>query len=96
MMVRSTEPFRQLRQQLAARREARESREAHVICPVDSWPFRPRYTEGRCPICGWEPPGAVVALPLSRRIDAFGWLVISLLALSLAMLALIITLYTRT
>jgi hypothetical protein len=89
-------PFRHFWHQLATWRESLRSRDAQVVCPADSWPFRPRYTEGHCPLCGWEPPGAIVRLPLSRRIDSFGWMVITLLGLSLLMLVLVVVLYTRT
>lgn len=88
--------FRQLWHQLAAWREARLSRDAQVVCPTDSWPFRPAYTEGRCPLCGWEAPGTVVRLPLSRRIDSFAWMALSLIALSVVMLVLVVVLYTRS
>lgn len=27
-------------------------------CELDQWSFDPRYTQGRCPICGWAPVGA--------------------------------------
>jgi hypothetical protein len=26
-------------------------------CELDQWSFDPRYTQGRCPICGWAPDG---------------------------------------
>jgi uncharacterized membrane protein len=63
---------------------------------VDSWAFRPAYTEGHCPICGWEPPGALVRLPLSRRVGGFGWMVIMLAALSVLMLVLVVAMYARS
>jgi hypothetical protein len=31
---------------------------ARTYCELDRWYFDPRYTQGRCPICGWAPPGA--------------------------------------
>jgi hypothetical protein len=88
-------PFRQLWHQLLSWREARRSVDVQVVCPVDSWPFRARYTDGRCPLCGWEAPGAVVSLPLSRRIDSFSWMALSLIAVSAVMLVLVVVLYTR-
>ena len=95
LRLRAPSGFRQIEQQLAARRLARSSREAQAICPVDAWAFRPRYTDGHCPLCGWELPGAVVALPLSRRIDSFGWMVIALAALSVVMLIVVVSMYVR-
>ena len=89
-------PFRQLWQQLGTWRETRRSHDAQAICPVDSWAFRPRYTAGHCPLCGWEAPGVVVSLPLSRRIDSFGWMALTLITLSFVMLVLVVVLYFRT
>jgi len=31
----------------------------HVVCPIDDLEFRPYYTDGACPICGWRPDEAV-------------------------------------
>ena len=90
-----TARWRRLLHQLMAWREVRRSGEAQAICPVDSWAFRPRYTEGHCPICGWQPPGAVVRLPLSRRVDAFAWMVLAAIAVSLVMAILVALLYAR-
>lgn len=59
-----------------------------AFCEVDGWSFDPRYTEGKCPICGWIAPGAPDAplwLTLARR---FEWEVGGLLVL-LAVLAVI-------
>jgi len=69
--------------------------EAKAICPVDSWAFRPRYTDGRCPLCGWEAPGATVRLPLSRRIDTFGKMAIALTLVSVVMAILVAMTYAR-
>jgi hypothetical protein len=90
-----TTRWRHLLQQLTARRERRGSREVQAICPVDSWPFRPSYTDGRCPLCGWEPPGAIVQLPLSRRLDSFAWMLLTLLAVSVLMTVIVLVLYAR-
>ena len=41
-------------------------------CEADSWNFDPRYTQGKCPICGWAPPGAPDApmwLKVANRMD---------------------------
>jgi hypothetical protein len=78
---------------LTAWRRGISSSDAKAICPVDSWAFRPRYTDGRCPLCGWEPPGVVVRLPLSRRVDAFGWLTVSFVLASVAMVVLVALVY---
>ena len=49
---------------------ARRGTRAH--CEVDDWTFDPRYTQGRCLICGWVPEGAPAAprwLALVNRLD---------------------------
>ena len=45
---------------------------AHAYCELDRWSFDPRYTQGRCPICGWAPDGAPPYprwLALANRVD---------------------------
>jgi hypothetical protein len=76
--------------------ERRDSAETKVVCPIDQWAFRPRYTDGRCPICGWEAPSSVVRLPFSRRMDAFGWMLIAFGVASVVMLILVSVAYTRS
>jgi hypothetical protein len=49
-----------------------ERRPSRALCQTDRWSFDPRYTQGRCPICGWEPEGAPNAprwLALANRLD---------------------------
>lgn len=63
-----------------------------VHCETDDWSFDPRYTQGRCPICGWAPEGAAAAprwLALVNRVD---WDVVGLFFLAdlLVLLALIV------
>lgn len=65
---------------------------ARVRCETDNWSFDPRYTQGRCPICGWVPEGAPSAprwLALANRID---WEMLGLFALAdlLVLLGLIV------
>jgi hypothetical protein len=33
--------------------------EDRVVCPIDDLEFRPYYTDGECPICGWKPTDPV-------------------------------------
>jgi hypothetical protein len=43
-----------------------------AYCELDRWSFDPRYTQGRCPICGWAPEGAPTYprwMVLANRID---------------------------
>jgi hypothetical protein len=39
-----------------------------VVCPVDDLEFRPYYTDGECPICGWKPADPV-SLPWWKSAD---------------------------
>jgi hypothetical protein len=43
-----------------------------AYCELDKWSFDPRYTDGRCPICGWTPPGVPSApawLAVARKLE---------------------------
>lgn len=45
---------------------------ARAYCEADRWSFDPRYTQGRCPICGWQPQGVASApawLAIANRLD---------------------------
>jgi hypothetical protein len=71
-----------------AARLRKRRRPIRAFCELDGWSFDPRYTEGRCPICGWVAPGAPEAprwLVLARR---FEWEIAGLVVL-MAVLALI-------
>ena len=71
-----------------ARMRNRRPATHRAFCELDGWSFDPRYTEGRCPICGWVAPGAPDAplwLLLARR---FEWEMAGLLML-LAILVVI-------
>jgi hypothetical protein len=70
-----------------AARLRKRRRPPRAFCELDGWSFDPRYTEGRCPICGWVAPGAPEApwwLVLARR---FEWEIAGLVVL-MAVLAL--------
>ncbi len=73
---------------IALRRRTRSAVRAY--CELDKWAFDPRYTQGRCPICGWRPEGAP-AMPawmlLAQRIDweLFGLLLLADLLLFLGL-----------
>jgi hypothetical protein len=67
-------------------------RAPRVRCETDDWTFDPRYTQGRCPICGWAPehaPSAPRWLALVNRLD---WEMAGLLFLAdvLVLLGLIV------
>ena len=64
-----------------AARTPRPPRVVRAHCELDDWWFDPRYTDGRCPICGWQAPGAASAplwLAAARR---FEWELTGLVAL---------------
>jgi hypothetical protein len=52
-----------------------------VRCPIDDLDFRPYFTEGACPICGWVPEDATIAKPWTHRAD---WALIAFIALVIA------------
>jgi len=71
---------------------ARRHRSATAYCEVDQWRFDPRYTQGRCPICGWKPDSAANAprwLAIANRLD-WEMLGLFLLADVLVLLGLIV------
>lgn len=49
-----------------------------VECPVDELRFRPYFSEGGCPICGWKPVEYAVAKPWTHRAD---WALLAFIAL---------------
>lgn len=59
-------------------------RDDRARCPKDNFEFRPYYTDGACPLCGWSVPGEV-ARPWTHTAD-WVWLTFgALLLVSLAM-----------
>jgi len=59
---------------------------SRYFCELDRWSFNSRYTNGRCPICGWAPAGAPTApgwMMAGRRMD---WQIFGLLALAILLL----------
>jgi hypothetical protein len=63
-------------------------------CPVDDWDFSPYFTEGRCPLCGYRPPGQMPT-PQSRRLDWFWPLAGAMVAMSALMGVLVLVAYNR-
>lgn len=64
-------------------------------CPVDDWDFDARYTDGACPLCGWQPAGVSVGPPRFARIDWFWPLVGVVAAVSVLMGILVVIAYNR-
>src|SRR4029077_17186298 len=58
-----------------------------AYCELDQWSFDPRYTDGKCPICGWAPPGAPTAPAWLVAARKFEW---ELAGLVLLMVVLVI------
>ena len=48
------------------------------MCETDAWSFDPRYTQGRCPICGWAPDGAPAAPRWLALVNRMDWQMIGL------------------
>ncbi|MGI8609560.1 MAG: hypothetical protein ACR2MY_10100 [Candidatus Dormibacteria bacterium] len=43
-------------------------------CTTDNWDFRPLYTDGRCPICNWQPEGwPLPAPPWALALERMQW-----------------------
>jgi hypothetical protein len=60
------------RAEKTAARAPRTPRAVRAHCELDDWWFDPRYTDGKCPICGWQPEGAPAAplwLAAARRFE---------------------------
>jgi len=74
------------------RARPRVRRSVRAYCEADGWSFDPRYTQGKCPICGWLPehaPNAPDWLALANRVD---WDIVGLFLLAdvLVLLGLIV------
>lgn len=81
------------RLRLNLRRAARPApRPARIHCDKDAWSFDPRYTQGRCPICGWAPEGAPTAPRWLSLVNRMDWHMIGLVLLTdvLVLLGLIV------
>lgn len=70
----------------------RARRPTRYHCEADGWTFDPRYTQGRCPICGWKPDGAPSAPGWLAILNRFDWDMVGLFVLAdvLVLLGLIV------
>jgi hypothetical protein len=59
-----------------------------VDCPNDDLSFRPYYTDGVCPLCGWR-AGAPIAAPWTHRVDWVWIAFAALIAVSILMAAIV-------
>lgn len=66
---------------------------ARAICPVDDWAFTPLYTDGACPLCGWEPPGYVLRPPLMYRLEWYWVGMLGIVVVSAVMLIAVLKAY---
>ena len=62
--------------------------DAVVECPTDALSFRPYYTDGRCPLCGWRVPGGV-GEPWTHRMDWVWVAFAALVAVSILMAVIV-------
>jgi len=66
-----------------------------VHCEFDDWDFAPQFTDGVCPLCGWQPDGYEANPPLSQRIDWFMIMLVVVVLASLLMGILVLRAYTQ-
>ena len=66
-----------------------------VHCEFDDWDFAPRYTDGACPLCGWQPDGIVVEPALVERMDWFMVMLVAVVVVSIVMGVLVVHAYTQ-
>ena len=66
---------------------------ARLRCEQDDWSFDPRYTNGRCPICGWTLEGAPTAPGWLAAVNRVDWQTVMLVGLVdlLVLLSLIVS-----
>ena len=77
-------------------RARRADSRAHAICPVDDWAFTPLYTDGTCPLCGWNPPGYTHRAPALSRLDWYWAAMLGIVAVSAIMLIAVLSAYLGT
>ncbi|GAC1331320.1 MAG: hypothetical protein NVSMB17_09370 [Candidatus Dormibacteria bacterium] len=62
---------------------------ATAHCATDDWEFHPHYTEGRCPICGWQGQGWPKPVPpWAVALEHVQWDFVGLFVLSAVLLSL--------
>ena len=74
-------------------RTRRADSRARAICPVDDWAFTPLYTDGACPLCGWEPPGYSHRSPAFSRLDWYWVAMLAIVLVSAIMLIAVLSAY---
>jgi len=62
-----------------------------VRCVNDGFDFRPYFTDGACPLCGWSPDAVEVAQPWTHRAD---WVLIAFAALLVVSVAMTVAVLT--
>jgi len=92
-VVSQVEQLREVAQAVSAR--LGHGQEIRSTCPVDDWTFTPRYTDGVCPLCGYQPPGVDAGNGWPGPIDWFWPILGTLVVASLAMAVLVIVAYNR-
>jgi len=66
-----------------------------VHCEFDDWDFAPQFTDGVCPLCGWQPEGFEADPPLSQRLDWFTIMLAVVVVASVLMGILVLRAYAR-
>jgi len=80
---------------LRAMQQRRLDGRARAVCPADSWAFTPLYTDGACPLCGWQPEGYVHTPPPLTPYDRYWGAMGAIAAISAVMCAVVIVAFTK-
>ena len=88
-----TDAVARLREDVRNALERRRDARARAICPADALAFTPLYTRGRCPLCGWAPPGYEYRPPLMHRYDWYWGALAGMAAMSVVVGIVIVTIY---
>ena len=68
-------------------------RQDTLRCPRDDFEFRPYYSDGACPVCGWTPEGVSIERPWWQGLDPLWLAIAAMLAVSLVMGAVVLAVY---
>ena len=64
-------------------------------CEADDWTFAPRYTDGVCPLCGWQPGDLDARPPWLATVDWFVPAMLAMVLASIVMSVVVIIAYSR-
>ena len=64
----------------------RQQVDPYRFCEKDQWRFDAAATDGKCPICGWRPPGDAIPQPdLVRLYHWIDWDTVGIVALAVVL-----------